>query len=224
MNSFMSGRGLTRRELLAAFLGAPFALAACGGRGDATPPLPEGEVVGASDRLGHLIRDGLRPEPEAWERAGVVIVGGGVAGLAAAWRFLRAGFEDFVLLELEPEPGGTARSGSEHGVVPYPWGAHYLPAPQKENRALVTLLGELGVLEGADAEGEPVVAEQFLCRDSEERVYYHGRWYEGLYLHAGADAEDARQLQLFNAEVDWWAAWRDAEGRRAFDIPAARCS
>jgi glycine/D-amino acid oxidase-like deaminating enzyme len=215
--------GFTRRELLAAFLGAPFALAACGGRG-AAPPLPEGEVVGASDGVGHLIRDGLRPEPEVWERAGVVIVGGGVAGLAAAWRFLHAGFEDFVLLELEPEPGGTARSGSEHGVVPYPWGAHYLPAPQKENRALVTLLDELGVLEGADAEGEPVVAEQFLCRDPEERVFYRGRWYEGLYLHAGATEEDARQLRLFNAEVDAWAAWRDAKGRRAFAIPVSRCS
>src|SRR5829696_4926980 len=219
----MSGRGLTRRELLAAFLGAPFALAACGRR-EAAPPLPEGEVVGASDGVGHLIRDGLRPEPEAWERAGVVIVGGGVAGLAAAWRFLRAGFEDFVLLELEPEPGGTARSGSEHGVVPYPWGAHYLPAPQGENRALVALLDELGVLEGADAEGEPVVAEQFLCRDPEERVFYRGRWYEGLYLHAGATEEDARQLRLFNAEVDAWAAWRDARGRRAFAIPVSRCS
>jgi phytoene dehydrogenase-like protein len=213
----------TRREILAAFLGAPFALAACGRR-EAAPPLPEGEIVGVSDGVGHLIRDGLRPEPESWERAGVVIVGGGVAGLAAAWRFLRAGFEDFVLLELEPEPGGTARSGSAHGVVPYPWGAHYLPAPQKENRALVTLLDELGVLEGLDAEGEPVVAEQFLCRDPEERVYYRGRWYEGLYLHAGASEEDARQLQLFNAEVDAWAAWRDAKGRRAFTIPVALCS
>ncbi len=222
----MRGRGLTRRELLAAFLGAPFALAACGTRGGGpdAPPLPEGEIVGASERLGHLVRDGHRPEPEVWERAGVVIVGGGVAGLAAAWRFLRAGFEDFVLLELEPEPGGTARSGEAHGVVPYPWGAHYLPAPRKENRALVLLLDELGVLEGADAEGEPVVAEQFLCRDPEERVFYRGRWYEGLYLHAGATDEDARQLQLFNAEVDSWAAWRDARGRRAFDIPVARCS
>src|SRR5215210_5865331 len=103
----------TRREILAAFLGAPFALSACGRRG-AAPPLPEGEIVGASDGVGHLIRDGLRPEPQAWERAGVVIVGGGVAGLAAAWRFLRAGFDDFVLLELEPAPGGTARSGEAH--------------------------------------------------------------------------------------------------------------
>ncbi|HEX8721725.1 MAG TPA: NAD(P)-binding protein [Pyrinomonadaceae bacterium] len=220
----MAGRGFTRRELLAAFLGAPFALAACGGRGAGNAPLPGGEIVGASDRLGHLIREGVRPEPEAWERAGVCIVGGGVAGLAAAWRFLRAGFEDFVLLELEPAAGGTARSGDAHGVVPYPWGAHYLPAPQAENRALVALLEELGVLEGSDAEGQPVVAEQFLCRDPEERVYYRGRWYEGLYLHAGATREDARQLQSFNAEVDRWAAWRDARGRRAFSIPVSRCS
>ncbi|HYY93730.1 MAG TPA: FAD-dependent oxidoreductase, partial [Pyrinomonadaceae bacterium] len=147
---------MNRRELLAAFLGVPFALAACR-KGESVTALPEGEIVGAADGIGHLIRDGLRPEPpgEAWERAGVCIVGGGVAGLAAAWRFLKAGFEDFVLLELEAAPGGTARSGDAHGVVPYPWGAHYLPAPLKENRALVRLLGELGVLEGFDAEGEP---------------------------------------------------------------------
>jgi phytoene dehydrogenase-like protein len=221
----MKGRGLTRRELLAAFLGTPFALAACRSR-EAAPALPEGEIVGASDGIGHLIRDGLRPEPgaDAWERAGVCIVGGGVAGLAAAWRLLKAGFEDFVLLELEPAPGGTARSSDAHGVVPYPWGAHYLPAPLKENRALVTLLDEMGVLEGTDPEGEPVVGEQFICRDPEERIFYRGRWYEGLYLHAGESAEDARQLQVFNAEIDAWAGWRDAKGRRAFAIPVAHCS
>jgi hypothetical protein len=222
----MNGRGLTRREVLAAFLGMPFALAACRTPqgGSAAAPLPEGEIVGASDGIGHLIRDGLRPEPQTWERVGVCIVGGGVAGLAAAWRFLRAGFEDFVLLELEEAPGGTARSGEAHGVVPYPWGAHYLPAPLKENRALVSLLGEMGVLEGADSEGQPVVAEQFICRDPEERVFYRGRWYEGLYLHAGASDGDARQLQIFNAEVDRWAGFRDAKGRRAFAIPVANCS
>jgi protoporphyrinogen oxidase len=219
----------SRRDILAAFLGAPFALAACradGAGGADARPLPEGEIVGASDRVGHLLRERVRPEPapESWQRAGTVIVGGGVAGLAAGWRLRRAGYEDFVLLELEREAGGTARSGETHGVVPYPWGAHYLPAPLKENRALVSLLDEMGVLEGADREGQPVVAEQFLCRDPEERVFYRGRWYEGLYLHAGESAEEALQLQFFNAEVDAWAAWRDARGRRAFTIPVASCS
>ncbi len=212
--------GLTRREVLAAFLGIPVALAAC--RSGDTPRLPTGEIVGPSDGIGHRLRDGLRviPASDGWERVGAVIVGGGVAGLAAARRFLQAGFEDFVLIELESVPGGTARSGSST-LVSYPWGAHYVPAPTKENRALVSLLDEMGVLEGHNDEGEPLVAEQFLCRDPEERIFYRGRWYEGLYLHAGASEDDLAQLGAFNREVNRWVEWRDEQGRRAFAIPAA---
>jgi protoporphyrinogen oxidase len=217
----LSGHSFTRREVLAAFLGVPAALAACSSRA-APPPLPEGEIVGASDAIGHRLRDGLHiaPSQDQWQRAGVVIVGGGIAGLSAAWQLLKAGFEDFVLIELEQAPGGTARSGTSP-LIAYPWGAHYLPAPMKENSALVSLLDEMGVLEGRDGDGEPVVAEQFLCRDPEERVFYRGRWYEGLYLHAGASTEDLAQFEAFNAEVSRLVAWRDTRGRRAFAIPVA---
>jgi hypothetical protein len=220
----MARSNLTRREVLASFLGVPLALAACGTNEVAR--VPEGEIVGASDGVGHRLRESVRVEipEERWERTGVVIVGGGIAGLAAAWRFLRAGYEDFVLVELERAAGGTSVSGTAHGVVPYPWGAHYVPAPSGENRALVSLLEEMGVVEGRDSRGGPVVAEQFLCRDPEERVFYRGRWYEGLYLYAGAGADDLAQLERFNAEVSAWAAWRDARGRRAFTIPVSACS
>ena len=213
----------SRREVLAAFLGMPAALAAC--RADKGTSLPPGELVGASDVFGHRLRDGLRVTPDAdrWQRCKVVIVGGGVAGLAAAWRLLKAGFDDFVLVELEPAPGGTARSGSSP-VISYPWGAHYIPAPLKENVELISLLDEMGVIEGRDAEGDPIIAEQILCRDPEERVYYKGRWYEGLYLHAGASDDDQAQLDRFHAEVNRWVGWRDAKGRRAFTIPIAACS
>ena len=216
-----SGHSFTRREVLAAFLGVPAALAACCSH-TAPPPLPEGEIVGASDVIGHRLRDGLHvtPSQDQWQHAGVVIVGGGIAGLSAAWQFLKAGFEDFVLIELERAPGGTARSGTSP-LIAYPWGAHYLPAPMKENFALLSLLDEMGVLEGRDGDGEPVVAEQFLCRDPEERVFYRGRWYEGLYLHAGASVEDIAQFDAFNAEVSRLVGWRDGGGRRAFAIPVA---
>lgn len=212
----------TRREVLAAFLGVPAALAACR---SAPPPLPLGEIIGASDSIGHRLRDGLKiaPGADGWERRRVVIIGGGVAGLAAARRLLQAGVHDFVLIELERVPGGTARSGSS-SLVSYPWGAHYLPAPMKENRELVLLLDEMGVLEGRTPEGDPVVAEQFLCRDPEERTFYRGRWFEGLYLRAGATADDAAQLAAFNREVDRWVEWRDTKGRRAFTIPISDCS
>jgi glycine/D-amino acid oxidase-like deaminating enzyme len=211
---------MTRRDVLAALLGVPAALAAC--RSPKAPPLPEGEIVGASDVIGHRLRDGLSitPSQDRWERTGVVIVGGGVAGLSAAWHLLRSGFDDFILLELEVAPGGTARSGTSP-VVSYPWGAHYLPVPMKENAALVSLLDEMGILEGRTDEGEPVVAEQFLCRDPEERIFFRGRWYEGLYLRAGATSDDLAQFEAFNREVSRWVAWRDGRGRRAFAIPIA---
>src|SRR5438128_3844916 len=217
------GHQFTRREVLAAMLGVPAALAAC--RSSDAPRLPEGEIVGASDGLGHRLRDGLHIEvpQDRWQQTKVVIIGGGVAGLSAARQLMKAGLDDFVMLELERAPGGTARSG-ESSVTAYPWGAHYLPAPMKENAALIELLDEMGVIEGRAADGEPIIAEQFLCRDPEERIYYKGRWYEGLYLRAGASPDDLAQFDAFNKEVARWVGWRDARGRRAFTIPIAHCS
>ena len=214
---------LNRREILAAFLGIPFAIAAC--KREQSTPLPPGEIVGASDVFGHRVRDAARIEipPDRWTNVPVVIVGGGIAGLTAAWRLMNSGFNDFVLLELESAPGGTSRSGSNN-VSSFPWGAHYIPAPLKENQHLVALLDEMSILEGRDHFGEPVVAEQFLCRDPEERVFYKGRWYEGLYLHAGETSDDKEQYSRFNSEMDRWVSWTDKKGRRAFTIPVSMCS
>jgi protoporphyrinogen oxidase len=213
----------TRREILAAFLGLPVALSAC--QSSSAPPLPDGEIVGASNVLGHQLRDGARVEVanDNWQRVKVVIVGGGVAGLSAARRLLQASLQDFVLLELENTIGGTARSGST-SYISYPWGAHYLPAPMKENTGLVQFLNEMDILEGADKDGEPIVAEQFLCRDPEERIFFKGKWYEGLYLRAGASKEDLAQFDAFNKEVSRWVAWRDSKNRRAFALPTANSS
>ncbi len=205
----------TRRDLLAAFLG----LAAGCSRRPLLPP--QGELIGADVALGHrLWQGGPIPVPSQWQDVPVVIVGAGVAGLSAAWRLRRAGFERFAVLELESVPGGTSRAGTR-GVVPHPWGAHYLPAPLKDSRALVLLLREMGVVEGTAADGQPIYAEQVLCRDPQERLFAYGQWHEGLYLSAGAGDEDRRQYRAFFREVDHWVAWRDGRGRRAFTLPAA---
>ena len=213
----------TRREILTAFLGAPFALVAC--RDSGGPSAPEGEIVGADVSLGHVLREGRNFEvpSDNWEAVKVAIVGGGVAGLSAAWRFRKENFDDFVLLELEKEIGGTARSG-QGTPVGYPWGAHYLPVPFAENAELISLLDEMGLVEGRGAGGEVVISEQFLCREPEERVFYKGRWYEGLYLNAGASEEDKRQYSEFQKKIDYWVNWRDAGGKRAFVVPVANCS
>jgi hypothetical protein len=87
-----------------------------------------------------------------------------------------------------------------------------------EDRALIRLLREMDVIEG------DIVAEECLCRDPQERVFFRGRWYEGLYLHAGASDADLRQLRAFETEIAKWVGWRDGRGRRAFTIPTAACS
>jgi protoporphyrinogen oxidase len=210
---------MTRREAIVSLAGAATA-GACRKRRRAAPP--PGEIVGVSDAFGHRLQRGFRPQPpaDAWHEVDVVIVGGGVAGLSAGYRLVKAGFERFVQHELERDPGGTSRSGGNE-ISAYPWAAHYLPVPHRHNRPLLRLLREMGVVTGQDADGRPVAAEEHLCWDPQERIFYKGSWYEGLYLRAGASSEDLRQLEAFSREIDRWVAWRDGRGRRAFTLPMA---
>ena len=212
---------LSRRDLIAAFLGAPLAAAACRSK----KRIPDGEIAFRPDELGHRLRDERPPAIPAdkWERAGVVIVGAGIAGLSAARRLLASGYEDFVVLELESAPGGTARGGS-NATSAYPWGAHYITAPMKENTELLGLLRELDLVEGVDAAGEPLFREEVLCREPQERVFADGVWHEGLYLHDGESAEEKQQFTRFRETIERFAALRDGKGRRAFAVPTWQAS
>lgn len=213
----------TRREILSAFLGLPFALAAC--RSSSAGKFPEGEIVGANAQAGHILRENkiFQVPAQSWETIKAAIIGGGAAGLAAAWKFQKENFGDFLLLELENKIGGTAQSG-KNDFIGFPWGAHYLPVPFKENAELVALLDEMNLTEGRSERGEILIKEQFLCREPEERIFYKGRWYEGLYLSAGASEDDKKQFGEFQKQIDFWISWRDSKGKRAFVLPVADCS
>jgi len=132
-----------RRAVLA--LGG-VALAGAGAAAALRPaPIPAGELAGADFARGHRLRQGGFPAPSRHEEAQVVIAGGGVAGLAAAWRLYEAGFADFRLLELEDHVGGNARSGRNQ-VSAFPLGAHYLPVPNREAGALRHMLRQFGMI------------------------------------------------------------------------------
>lgn len=210
---------LSRRDLLRSLAG--LGAVACVGRPKGRRI--EGSIVGGAHQRGHRLRQGFRPSPTRREEVRVAILGAGVAGLSAAWALERAGVHDFVVLELEDAPGGTARSGTGP-VTPYPWGAHYVPVPPPSNRSLVALLDEIGAIESRDASGDPVYAEQMLCRDPQERLFYRGQWYEGLYPRAAATRDDTAQLEAFEKDMHAWGAWRDRAGRRGFAVPRAEGS
>ncbi|MET0405000.1 MAG: FAD-dependent oxidoreductase, partial [Cystobacter sp.] len=148
---------------------------------------------------------------------------GGAAGLSAAWRLAAAGVKDFRVLELDGEAGGTARSG-KNAVSAYPWGAHYLPAPLVDAGPVMRLLREMGAVTGVDDRGQPLFDETLLVSEPEERLFYKGDWYEGLYLRAGASAEDLAQLRRFEARMNAFGAARDGRGRKAFAVPTALSS
>jgi monoamine oxidase len=208
-----------RRDVLRLLAAAP--AAAC--TGQPVGRTIAGSIVGGNHRLGHRLREGFRPTPDRREETGVLILGAGIAGLSAAWALERAGYRDYLILELESAPGGTARSGTGP-ITAYPWAAHYVPVPPAANRPLVALLDEVGAVTGRDAAGRPQWAEDVLCRAPQERLFVRGEWYEGLYPRIAASAEDIRQLEAFEKEMGRFAAWRDRAGRRAFDLPRHRSS
>lgn len=214
----------SRREAIAALVGVPAlsalaaSLAACTGK-RAAPPF-DGAVAGGDAALAHrLLKGELLSRPAVrTERVGTAILGAGISGLCAAWTLSRAGDRDFRVFELEKEPGGTACWG-ENPVSRYPWAAHYVPAPVERNPALEALLEGAGALERRDADGRPVWAEEALIREPEERLFFRGLWYPGLYPRVGASRDDLDQFGRFEREMHRFACLRDAGGRRAFAIP-----
>src|SRR5215475_12597149 len=70
-----------------------------------------GEILGPSQNVGHLLRGNQIPRPSSERKVPVIIVGGGMAGLSAGWKLKKAGFNEFEILELEPECGGNSRFG-----------------------------------------------------------------------------------------------------------------
>ncbi|MBH0111608.1 FAD-dependent oxidoreductase [Novosphingobium sp. YJ-S2-02] len=210
----------SRRAVLAggALAAGSLALGGCGDRAMA------GTLGGADWQRGHALRDGAFPAPQGnVEEVGLVIAGGGVAGLATGWRLAEAGFSDFALFELEDRVGGNARSGA-NAVSAYPLGAHYLPVPNREARALHHMLREFGMIVGEDASGAPVYDPYQLCADLEERLLWRGHWQEGLFPSDGLGPADRAQHEAFQSRMALYRKMEGSDGRPAFAIPMALSS
>jgi monoamine oxidase len=195
-----------RRTLLQ--LGPASAVAAALPLGACQPQNPsplQGGWVGAHPARGHRLREATPASLSTlWanatpRKASVLIVGGGVAGLAAARAFAQRGVDDVQVLELENSVGGNARSHLMGGL-PCPLGAHYLPLPTAEAHEVNEWLHEIGLLRLQA--GRTVPDERHLAHSPQERLFYHGEWIEGLLPPAAPGSTMAQQYQAFAARVD----------------------
>jgi phytoene dehydrogenase-like protein len=174
-----------------------------------TRPLAGGFVEDGAT-AGHRLRDGVAaPAIRERRRTSIAIVGGGVAGLSAAWWLARHGMHDAVVLELQSAAGGNSRSGETAGHA-HPWGAHYVPVPDVRATYVRTLLEEMGVLVNGEWR------ETDLCAAPKERTFAYGRWREGLVEAVAAGAGDRDELRRFGEQVQALRA------TGTFTIPMAR--
>jgi monoamine oxidase len=214
-----------RRGFLAAAAAAPaLLLGGCSRPPEAWRTRVDGRWIGDNAALGHRVREATggrdgtaaRAAPPAGareRRCDVLVVGAGIAGLAAARALRRAGIEDLAVLELEDDAGGNSRGWHTAGL-PCPLGAHYLPLPGPHAPDIQEWLVEIGL-------ARPVADglrwdERQLCHSPQERLFIDGRWQEGLLPDVQRDSPTQAQYRLFARLV------ADTGRALAFALPTAR--
>lgn len=165
----------------------------------------QGGWVGDIASLGHQWRDGKLSTSQAEAEPGrtdVLIVGAGIAGLAAARALRASGIDDIVVLEPNGSPGGNSRAHRLAGQD-CPMGAHYLPVPGAAAPALQEWLLELG-LARSRPDGRLLWDERALCHAPQERLWFDGAWHAGLLppMEPGSDGyRQAQRLSALTAEL-----------------------
>ena len=197
--------------------GAASVLAAAGCQSGANTAHIAGGFTGIDHARGHMLRDTqalgrVWPATMRTHKTGVVIAGGGVAGLAAARALRLRGMDDFALLELEDSAGGNSR-GTTVGGIACPMGAHYLPLPSDDAPEVQNLLEELGLR--TRVAGRWQYDERHLCHSPQERLFFNGEWQDGLLPVNGVGADTLAQYARFSALVE--QARKDAR----WTIPAS---
>lgn len=181
-----------------------------------------GQLIDGSGR-GHQLRQAMNLPITHLEKQTVVIVGAGMSGLIAGYYLKKNGFDDFKIIELNAEAGGNSAFG-QNEVSKYPWGAHYIPVPNSENKDLFGFLQAMGLAEKSKDSSSIEFKEEYLCQDPQERLLIKGEWQESLLPVKNITQADQDQLNRFHELVEVYKVKKGNDGKFVFNIPLVHSS
>lgn len=181
-----------------------------------------GNLIDQSER-GHKLRAAINVPPSRSEKVPVLIVGGGVTGLLTGYYLKQSGFNNFKILEMNDEIGGNSAYG-QNLITSYPWGAHYIPLPNPENRPLIDFCIKMGLATEDPKTLKLDFFEENLCHDPQERLFIKGEWQESLLPSKNITSSETAQLKRFHELVEIYKYKRGRDKKFAFDIPVMESS
>lgn len=160
-----------------------------------TTPASNFEVELLSDAgVGHILRESREYPKGTTQQTDYLIVGGGIAGLSAAYELRK---EDFLLCELSERLGGSS-SANTHGDQYFAQGAHYdLAYPSYYGKDLLKVLFDLDIIDyNSDLETWQFVDHQYLIAPKRESITFDEGKFRKDVLPEGADKEKLKALLL----------------------------
>lgn len=185
-----------------------------------------GKIVGANFKMGHLLKSlPLENKDEVTKitakiiKIDTLIIGGGISGLSAGHWLNKNEYKDFLILEMDDQMGGNSAFG-QNGISGYPWGAHYVPIPSNHANYTKIFFEDIGVITGYDEQSKkPIYNEYYLCSDPQEKVFFEGRWQEGIFPQKGIPREDLLQYEAFFTFIENMKNTKGSDGKDLFTIP-----
>lgn len=156
--------------------------------------------VVSNRKFGHLLRQTAATKPTRSRKTDVVIVGGGVAGIAAAFQLKDS---DFLVFEGSDRLGGSSASGNWKSAE-FAMGAHYeLAYPQNFGTAVITMLEELGVLKLNTLSGlyEFTEKKYVIKPEVAEQCFVQGEKVEDVLANSPGEDEFYDFLARFEGEM-----------------------
>ena len=153
-------------------LSIPVILQACQKKSNKATPFKV--VVHDDMSVGHLVRDSLQFREGNQREVKYLIVGGGIAGMSAAYQLRH---EDFLLCELSDRLGGSSSAIPYNNTV-ICQGAHYdLDYPSYYGKEVLEMLTELNIIEHDAFSGRYKFIEKkyLIPNQRESRCYFKGQ-------------------------------------------------